>query len=154
MKKLNIRGENYHRLEDLVNLKYLDLASITLDKKESTNCDIYYVNYDNKHPLHLYIKELDGYFTEDKRQEWCNKYMHIVKNEDYVKIWLKVIRDKINSEYEDNNFMRVLINSDDDMPVNRVTKLHTLVININHVFKKDNKMLPQVFLTDCYYNDM
>ena len=109
MKKLNIRGENYHRFEDLVNLKYLDTNLITLDKKESIDCDIYYVNYACRHPLYLYIKELDGYFTEDKREGWSNKYMHIAKNEDYAKIW-KAIGDKIDGEYI--NFMTIVVNSD------------------------------------------
>ena len=89
--QLDIRGEIYHCFKDLdlVNLKYLDLTLIKLEKKESANVDIYYVKYDNRHPLRLYIKELDGYFSEVKHDGWSSKYMHIVKNdtsEDYVKI--------------------------------------------------------------------
>ena len=89
-KKLNIKGENDYAFKDLVNLKYLDLSLITLDKRESLNVDIYYVNYAKRHPFRLYIKELDGYFSEEKCNGRSNKYMHIVvndNNEDYAKIW-------------------------------------------------------------------
>ena len=66
VKQLNIRGGNYHCFKDLVNLKDFDPNLIELEKKESANVDIYYVNYARKHPLRLYIRELDGYFTEEK----------------------------------------------------------------------------------------
>ena len=41
--------------------------------------------------------------------------------------------------------MKVVVNSDEDLPVNKVMKFRTLVLSINHVFKKGNKYLPQIF---------
>ena len=92
--------------------------------------------------------------------------MHIVKNyvsEDYLKIW-KIIKDKIDKhdkhdnskgEYEDDNFMKVVINSDNDLPVGKVMKLHTVILTIPHVFKtSNNKYRPQIFLADCFYDNM
>ena len=162
LKKLNIKGENDYTFKDLVNLKYLDLSLITLDKRESVNVDIYYVNYAKRHPFRLYIKELDGYFSEEKRNACSNKYMHIVvndNNEDYAKIW-EDIKNKIEidsfsfkGDYG-NNFMKVVVNSDNDLPVDKVTKFRTLVLSINYVFKKGNKYLPQIFLIDCFYDNM
>ena len=162
IKQLDIRGENYHCFKDLVNLKYLDPSLIKLDKRKSTNFDIYYVKYADKHLLCLFIKALDRYFSEDKHDGWSSKYMHIVENDNndkvlinYAKIW-KVIKDKIDNaegEYEDS-FMKVVINSDDDLPVGKVINFHMLVLTIAHIYKKGNKYCPQIFLANRFFDDM
>ena len=109
------------------------------------------------------MKELDGCFSEEKHDGWSNKYMHIVKNDtskDYVKIW-KINGDKIDKignskgEYEDDSFMKVVVNSDDDLPVDKVMNFDTVTLTIPHVFnKRGNRYFPQFFLADCFYEDM
>ena len=75
LKQLNIRGDNQYLYKDWVNLKYFDPNLIELKRYELANNDfIYHVSYSKKHPLFLYIKELDGYITEDKCVGWSIKY--------------------------------------------------------------------------------
>ena len=45
--------------------------------------------------------------------------------------------------------MRIKFNSDDDLPLNKILKLHMLTIR--SVFEEDVKYYPQVFLDECLY---
>ena len=47
--------------------------------------------------------------------------------------------------------MRIKFNSDDDLPLNKILKLHMLTIIARSVFEEDGKYYPQVFLGDCLY---
>ena len=168
LKPLNIRGDNCYSCNDLVNLKNFDPSMIKLERSESVNgVFIYHVNYSGKHPLRLCIKELDGYFTEEKHEGWSNKYLNIalIGNNDvlmnYAKVW-KTIGDKISDmcnglegEYEYyKDLMKITVNTDNDLPLNKVIKFHVLVFNIRHVFKNSNKCSPHIFLADCLYDNV
>ena len=148
IKQLNTRDDNHYFYKDLVNLKYFNPNLIALKRNKLANSDfIYCVGYPEKYPLRLYIRELDGYFSEEKHEGWSNKYLSIVLTDNvvgYVNVW-KAIGDKISGgcEYEyDKDFMKVMINTDDDLPLNKVMRFHTLVFNIRHVFKKGNQYSP------------
>ena len=47
--------------------------------------------------------------------------------------------------------MKIKFNSDEDLPLNKVLKLHNLVIVIRSVFQKEEKYSPQFFLDECLY---
>ena len=47
--------------------------------------------------------------------------------------------------------MRIKFNSDDDLPLNKILKLHNLTIIVRSVFEEDGKYYPQVFLDKCLY---
>ena len=46
--------------------------------------------------------------------------------------------------------MKIKFNSDDDLPLNKILKLHMLTIIVRSVFE-DGKYYPQVFLDECLY---
>ena len=53
--------------------------------------------------------------------------------------------EKINprpGEYE-KDFMKTKFNSDDNLPLNKIVKLHNLIIVVRSVFKEDGKYYPQ-----------
>ena len=54
------------------------------------------------------------------------------------------------SEYE-KDFMKIIFNSDDDLPLNKTLKFHLMTITIRSVFEEDGKIYPQVFLDDSLY---
>ena len=64
------------------------------------------------------------------------------------------VSKKINSdksgEYE-KDYMRIKFNSDDNLPLNKILKLHMLTIIGRSVFEEDGKYYPQVFLDECLY---
>ena len=47
--------------------------------------------------------------------------------------------------------MKIKLNSDDHLPLNKVLKLHMLTIIVRYVFEEDGKYYPQVFLGKCLY---
>ena len=47
--------------------------------------------------------------------------------------------------------MKTEFNSDDDLPLNKPLKFHSVTITIRSVFEEDGKRYPQVFLDDILY---
>ena len=47
--------------------------------------------------------------------------------------------------------MKIKFNSDDDLSLIEILKLHMLTIFIRSVFEEDGKYYPQVFLDECLY---
>ena len=47
--------------------------------------------------------------------------------------------------------MKIKFNPDDDLPLNKPLKFHSLTIIIKSVFEEDGKLYPQVFLDDTLY---
>ena len=47
--------------------------------------------------------------------------------------------------------MEIKFNSDDDLPLNKILKLHNLTITVRSVFEEDGKYYPQVLLDECLY---
>ena len=47
--------------------------------------------------------------------------------------------------------MKIKINSDDNLSLNKILKLHLLRVIVRSVFEKDGKYYPQVFLDECLY---
>ena len=47
--------------------------------------------------------------------------------------------------------MKIKFNSDDDLPLNKILKLHNVTIIVRSVFEEDGKCYPQFFLDECLY---
>ena len=47
--------------------------------------------------------------------------------------------------------MKIKFNSDDDLPLKKPLKFHSVTIVIRSVFEEDGKIYPQVFLDDTLY---
>ena len=47
--------------------------------------------------------------------------------------------------------MKIKVNSDDDLPLNKPFKFHLMTITIRSVFEENGKLYPQVFLDDTLY---
>ena len=55
-----------------------------------------------------------------------------------------------SGEY-DKNYTKIKFNSDDDLTLNKILKLHMLTTIVRSVFEKDGKYYPQVFLDESLY---
>ena len=66
-----------------------------------------------------------------------------------LKIKLKKI-DNNDSDYE-KDYMKIKLNSDDDLSLNKLLKFRLKTIAIRHVFEEDDKLYPKVFLDDTLY---
>ena len=60
---------------------------------------------------------------------------------------LKRINNKPD-EYQ-KDFIKIKFNSDDNLPSNKMLKLHNLTSIVIFVFQEDNKHYPEVFLDEC-----
>ena len=73
----------------------------------------------------------------------------------YTELWDK-IKDLIKSianasgDY-DKKYMKIKFNSDENLPLNKILKLHNLIIVVTFVFRKSKRYCPQVFLNECLY---
>ena len=47
--------------------------------------------------------------------------------------------------------MKIKLNSDDDLPLNKTLKFRLMTITIRFDFDEDDKLYPQVFLDDILY---
>ena len=47
--------------------------------------------------------------------------------------------------------MKTKFNSDDNLPLNEILKVHYMTIVVRSVFQEDNKYYPQVSLDECFY---
>ena len=48
-------------------------------------------------------------------------------------------------------FMKVIFDTDDDLPLNKLLNLHMLTIIVRSVFEDEGKFYPQVYLDECLY---
>ena len=73
--------------------------------------------------------------------------------EKYTKLWdeIKYQIQTINAcrpgEF-DKYYIKIKFNSDDDLPLNKMLKLHMLTITVRSVFEEDGKYYAQVFLDE------
>ena len=154
----------------MINIKDFDPSLLKIDKKLYKNIGIHYIGYitmetsdylkiNTVNPLYIIINEVDGSIEEKNG----NKYLTFAstdKNkkvlEKYTKLWdeikydIKTINGGKSAEYE-KDYMKIKFNSDDDLPLNKILKLHNLTIIVRSVFEENRKYYPQVFLNECLY---
>ena len=119
--------------------------------------DSEYVKINSVNPLYLIINEVDEYIKEKNG----NKYLALVLTDinkevltKYTKLWdgieneMETINGSKPSEYE-KDFMKIKLDSDDSLPLNKTPKLHNMSIIVLSVFEEDGKYYPQVFLEEC-----
>ena len=85
--------------------------------------------------LHLVFTSTDG----NK-----NVLAKFTKHWDEIEHLVETINEGKKGEYE-KDFMKVKFNSDVNLPVNKLLKLHMLTVILRHVFEEDGKYYPQVF---------
>ena len=147
IKQIDIRNRAYYFYDDMINVKHFDVRLLRIHDCEN----IYSVN-----PFYLLINHAIGYIEENR----VNKYLifnSTEKNKELLKndIW-NGIRDKIKKiscvkcDYE-KDYMKIKINSDDNLPLNKQLKFHNKTITIRSVSEEDGKFYPQVFLDDTLY---
>ena len=169
IKQINIKNRTYYFFNDMINIKDFDPSLIKIDKKSSKNIGIYYIGYitiksisgyeniNSVNPLYLIIGNVDGYIEEIN----ANKYLTFAstdKNnkvlEKYAKLWneiryhIQAINSGKSGEY-DKDYMIIKFNSNYNLPLNKILKLHMLTIIVRSVFEEDGKYCPQIFLDEC-----
>ena len=164
VKDIDKTNHTFYFFDDIMNIKNFDLNNIRIDKKASyKNILIYYIGYvtikdlkyikiNRLNPLYLIFNEVNGYFQKTNG----NKYLTLVlineskeKIKKYKELWIK-IRDLIRSitknlDDYDKNYVKIKFNSDDELPLNKMIEIPSIMIVVRTVFHENNKYYPQVF---------
>ena len=75
---------------------------------------------------------------ESKNKEALKKYIELW---DEIKYLIKTVNFVEAGKYE-KDFMKIRFDLDDNLPLNRILKLHNLTIVVISVFKEDAKYYP------------
>ena len=142
----------------MIDIKNSDSKLLKIDKKSYKNIDIYYIRYitiknigdyesiHSVNPLYLVIGEVDGYIKEKNG----NKYLTSTdKNKEiltkYTELWdnIKSVIEKINNKPAENgkSFMKIKFNSDDNLPLKKILKLHNLTIVVRSIFQEETNII-------------
>ena len=84
--------------------------------------------------------------STDENKELLEKYDDV-----FSKIKNKIKKVNVNECDYEKDYMKIKLNSDDDLPLNKQLKFHNMIITIRSVFEEDGKLYPQVFLDDTLY---
>ena len=170
IKQINIENRTYYFFNDMINVENFDSNILKIHKKSNKNINIHYLgyltikiigDYESIHIVNLlyfivnkadeYIKESNGnryviFASTDKNKEVLTKYTELW---DGIKNLIEKINDK-PGEYK-KDFIKVKFNSDDNLHLNKILKLHNLTMVVRSVFQEDNKYYPQFFLDECLF---
>ena len=170
IKQINIKNRTYYFYNDIIDLEDFNARLLKIDKKLYKDTNIYNIGYVTKkkfgncmninsvNPLYLGITSVNGYI-EEKGMDKYLVFDSTDENKELLKKYNDVfngIKDKIkeinNNEFDyGKSYLKIKFSSDDDLPLNRSLEFHIMTTTIRHVFEKDGKLYPQVFLDDTLY---
>ena len=170
VKQIEIKNRTYYFYNDMIDIENFDPILLKVERESYKNIGIYNIGYItikkvgdceniySVNPLYLIIDHASGYIEEKD----VNKYLifHSTnENKELLKkhndVW-NGIRDKIKEvssgkcDYE-KDYMKIKLNSDECLPLNKPLKFHNMTITIRSVFEEDGKLYPQVFLHDTLH---
>ena len=170
VRDLNIKNRTYYYFDDIIDIRKFEPNLLKIDKKLHRDLDIYYIGYDtikkfnncnsdciyknirSMNPLYLLIYSATGYFKE----EYGKKYLILDSIEIYEEI-LSEIKSKTNTIddrkelFYEKDYVKIGVNTGDDVPMNKLLKFPTLIILIRCVFQKGEELDPLIYLDECLY---
>ena len=162
VKELSIKNRTYYLFNDMINIKNFHSNLSRIDKKPYKDFDIYYLgyitikkigNYENIHSvnlLYLIIHSAAGYF----KKKYGEKYLILDSSEKYEEVFSGIRSEiqTINSVEElfyGEYYVKILINTEDNVPINKKLKFPSLTIIIRCIFQNAKKLYPQIYLDKC-----
>ena len=102
--------------------------------------------------MRIKINSATGYFKE-KNDE---KYLILDSTKEYESVWSEIRSEitRINGGekvFYVKNYCKTGINTEDDLPLKEPLKFLTLTVNINLILQANNKLYPQIYLDECFY---
>ena len=163
-KELDIKNQTYYFLGDMIDINNFHSNLLKIDRKPYKDVNIYYIGYitinkfsdcENIHsvnPLYLKIHSATIYIKE----QYGEKYLILDLTEKYEEVFsgIKSKIETINGGKEmfyEENYARIGVNTDDDIPLNKPLKFPKLTIIIRCVFQNGKTLYPQIYLDECLY---
>ena len=113
-----------------------------------------YENIDSVNPFYLIISKADEYIKENNRNKYLvfastdgNKLAlaKLTKLWDEIKYLIETINEGKKGEHEEN-FIKIKFHSDNNLPLNKMLKLHLLTVNVRSVFEEYGQYYAHVLL--------
>ena len=147
IKEINIKKHRYYFFNDIINIEDFASNLLKIEKKLYKNIDIYYIGYITKkdfsaynninsvNPSYFIFGEVDKYIREKNG----NKYLIFASTDKnkkvpikYAELWdeIKSLIDKIDGKSGEygKDFTKIKFNSNGNLPLNKILKLHNLTI--------------------------
>ena len=101
--------------------------------------------------MRIKINSATEYFKKNDE-----KYLILDSTKEYESVWSEIRSEikKINGwekVFYEKNYCKVGISTEDDLPLKESLKCLTLTVNINLIIQADNKLCPQIYLDECFY---
>ena len=152
----------------MVYLNEFDPDLVKVNKRElRINGDIYYIRYEmnisqyninSVNSLYLIVKDLVGNVEKIKGSK--DRYLVIDEsNKEIINVFDKLF-DFIEKKIKDDNkvnfgvdakiigYNKLRFSSDVDLPLDRPIKFHSLIIVVNCIVCKGNKLYPEIYLDE------
>ena len=164
LKQINIKNWTYYFYKDIIDLENFKSNLSKINKKSYKNIGIYnigyitikkiddYENIYSVNPLYLIIDHASGYIEE----KGVNKYLVFDSTDEnkellkkYNDVW-NGIKNKIKEvssgkcDYE-KDYMKIKLNSYDNLPLNKPSKFHNMTLTIRSVFEQDQNFIRKLF---------
>ena len=161
VKKVNIKNRRLYICGSRVILDNFISDYLKIKEELLEDISAYYLSYkppnNTLKPVYLVILEAEGYFKKGKGA----KYLEIAStnhNNDVLKkyehFWLKVNSYiKVGTSICSNDFMKIKIETDDKLPLNKLLNFNLLTISIKVIYEQCGKFYPQLFVDSCLYED-
>ena len=171
IKEINIKNRTYYFYNDIIDIKTFDSNNLKLDKKTYKDLDICNIGYvtikkvgdsydvNSVNPLYLRIDNASGYIEEINEDKYL-VFDDTDENKELLKRYDDIfngIMGKIKKIDDDwfkytKDYTKIKFKSDDNLPLNKQLKFHTMTVTIRCAFSKDNKLYPQVFLDEALFS--
>ena len=164
VKQIDIKNRTYYFYNDMINIKNFDPILLKIDRKSSKDIGIYNIGYITikkiddcetiycVNPLYLLVNHAKGYIEE----KGVNKYLifestdenkELLKKYNYVWNGIKNKIKEVSSgkcDYE-KDYMKIKLNSYDNLPLNKPSKFHNMTLTIRSVFEQDQNFIRKLF---------
>ena len=170
LKSLKIKNESNYFWNDMVYLDEFDLDSVKVNKRElRINTNIYYIGYEmdkqqyninSVNRLYLIVKDLVARVEKIKGSE--DRYLVFDENiKEIMSVFDKLfnfVENNIKKDLSDKvsfggdakiiPYNKLRFSYDVDLPLDRPIKLHSLIIVVNCIVCKGNKLYPEIYLDE------
>ena len=169
IKYISLKNRSNYRHDKILNLKDFMPYGLRITKLTYESINNYYINYcwvnNDKNcssPLYLIIDEVDGII----REENGIKYLSIASTSNNKDILMKYreVWDAINNTIQIRNddkppecgkhYMTIKFDTyENDLPMDKIIKLHMLVIVIRSIYEREGKCCARLFINNCFYEN-
>ena len=140
-----INNLSTHRAK-IINILDFNSEKLSVIKTNKNKIHVYY----DHNPFFLAIDNLKGYFEkhDDKNnivgKAKNNKYLTIIFTSEYQKLMYTEILKKINKDIN-KKYVKIKFESNDNVPLNILVKIHTLVLVVRY---------QRVYTNTCWYDEL